>query len=332
MSVKSFKFISPGIFINEIDNSQLPAVPSEIGPVVIGRTERGPAMRPVQVNSFSEFVQVFGNPIPGGQGGDVWRDGNYTAPTYAAYAAKAYLRNSNALTVVRLLGAEKTGLSESSAGRAGWETDASNTDSAATNGGAYGLFIFPSGSTTTAVTGALAAVWYLNEGTIELSGTIRATSTQATGSAVLMKDAAKAAVIAGAGTNEYKVIIKDAEGTEVKQTAFNFSRSSSKYIRKVFNTNPTLVNTDITRTAQQETYWLGPTFEKHLETYVSGDSFGAILGLDSGSSNAADFRFGFQAAQTPWIISQDLQSDSSTFDAQDMTKLFKFHQLDASED
>ena len=147
MSVKSFKFISPGIFINEIDNSQLPAVPSEIGPVVIGRTERGPAMRPVQVNSFSEFVQVFGNPIPGGQGGDVWRDGNYTAPTYAAYAAQAYLRNSNALTVVRLLGAEKTGLSETSAGRAGWETSGSNTDTASTNGGAYGLFIFPSGST-----------------------------------------------------------------------------------------------------------------------------------------------------------------------------------------
>ena len=104
MSVKSFKFISPGIFINEIDNSQLPSVPSEIGPVVIGRTERGPGMRPVKVNSFSEFVEVFGNPIPGGSGDDVWRNGNYTAPTYAAYAAQAYLRNSNALTVVRILG------------------------------------------------------------------------------------------------------------------------------------------------------------------------------------------------------------------------------------
>ena len=96
MSAKSFKFISPGIFINEIDNSELPALPDEIGPVLIGRAERGPAMRPVKVNSFSEFVQIFGNPIPGGQGGDVWRDGNYLAPTYAAYAAQAYLRNSNA--------------------------------------------------------------------------------------------------------------------------------------------------------------------------------------------------------------------------------------------
>jgi len=143
MSVKSFKFISPGIFINEIDNSQLPAVPAEMGPVVIGRTERGPSMRPVKVNSFSEYVRIFGNPIPGGQGGDVWREGNYLAPTYAAYAAQAYLRNSNALTVVRLLGAQKSGLADGAAGEAGWETAASNTAVGATNGGAYGLFVFP---------------------------------------------------------------------------------------------------------------------------------------------------------------------------------------------
>ena len=89
MSVKSFKFISPGIFINEIDNSQLPRIPDEIGPVVIGRTERGPAMRPVKVNSFSDYVRIFGNPIPGGNSSDTWRNGNYIAPTYAAYAAQA---------------------------------------------------------------------------------------------------------------------------------------------------------------------------------------------------------------------------------------------------
>ena len=119
MSVKSFKFISPGIFINEIDNSQLPAIPDEVGPVVIGRTERGPGMRPVKVNSFSQFVEIFGNPIPGGQGCDVWRDGNYTAPTYAAYAAQAYLRNSDALTVVRLLGAQSSQVADNGAGEAG---------------------------------------------------------------------------------------------------------------------------------------------------------------------------------------------------------------------
>ena len=55
MSVKKFKFVSPGIFIDEIDNSQLPRVPATLGPLVIGRAKRGPALRPVQVNSFSEL-------------------------------------------------------------------------------------------------------------------------------------------------------------------------------------------------------------------------------------------------------------------------------------
>ena len=53
MSVKKFKFVSPGIFVDEIDNSQIPSAPGAVGPVIIGRTQRGPAMRPVRVDSFS---------------------------------------------------------------------------------------------------------------------------------------------------------------------------------------------------------------------------------------------------------------------------------------
>ena len=79
--VNKFKFVSPGVFVDEIDNSQLPAQAAPIGPVVIGRTAMGPAMRPVTVSSFSEFIEVFGAPVAGGGGGDLWRDGNYTAPT-----------------------------------------------------------------------------------------------------------------------------------------------------------------------------------------------------------------------------------------------------------
>tara|TARA_R110002012_G_scaffold315744_1_gene529958 strand:- start:410 stop:3280 length:2871 start_codon:yes stop_codon:yes gene_type:complete len=337
MSVKSFKFISPGIFINEIDDSQLPAIPDEVGPVVVGRTERGPGMRPVKVNSFSEYVEIFGNPIPGGKGGDVWRDGNYTAPTYAAYAAQAYLRNSNALTVVRLLGGQSSQVADGGAGEAGYQTSGSNSADKANNGGAYGLFMFPSASWATPVTGVLAAVWYLNEGTIELSGTVRNSTTIATGSAVLMKDL-NAAGVTGAGTKEYKVLIKSANAdpaaqTVLHETSFNFDRSSSKYIRKVFNTNPTLINSDITRTAQAEVYWLGPTYEREVaDNITTGETFGIILGLDSGSTSAANFRFGFRAAQTPWFISQHLQSAFSGFDANNMTKLFKFHTLDSGDD
>jgi len=343
MSVKSFKFISPGIFINEIDNSQLPAVADEMGPVIIGRTERGPAMRPVKVNSFSEYVQTFGNPIPGGQGGDVWRDGNYTAPTYAAFAAQAYLRNSNAVTMVRLLGGQKAGLSTSAAGRAGWETQNAagtalvNTATGSTNGGAYGLFIFNSGSNGlgTLHSGTLAAVWYLKGGSIELSGTVRETAPlgfKTTGSAILIEDLNLSSV-AGASAHEYKVLIKDGGGVLRKETAFNFSRSSAKFIRKVFNTNPTLTNLDITRGPQTASYWLGESYEGTVADKITTDnSFAAILGLDSGSSPASDFRFGFRSAQTPWFISQDLQSAYAGFVADAQTKLFKFHTLDAGED
>jgi len=59
MSVKKYKFVSPGVFLSEIDNSQLPEAPTAQGPVVIGRSQRGPGMKPVQVESFSEFVNVF---------------------------------------------------------------------------------------------------------------------------------------------------------------------------------------------------------------------------------------------------------------------------------
>ena len=60
MSVKNFKFVSPGVFINEIDNSFIPDTPVNIGPVILGRARRGPAWVPTKVESYSEFVEIFG--------------------------------------------------------------------------------------------------------------------------------------------------------------------------------------------------------------------------------------------------------------------------------
>ena len=86
MSVKKFKFVSPGIFIKEVDRSfREPAAPL-VGPVIIGRAPFGPAMRPIRVESFGDFVRTFGNPVSGYKGGDLWRHGNLGGPTYGAYA------------------------------------------------------------------------------------------------------------------------------------------------------------------------------------------------------------------------------------------------------
>ena len=62
MSVDKFKFVSPGVFIDEIDESGIPALPERLGPMVIGRFQKGPGKRPVRVDSFKEFVQLFGDP------------------------------------------------------------------------------------------------------------------------------------------------------------------------------------------------------------------------------------------------------------------------------
>jgi hypothetical protein len=68
----------------------------------------GLAMQPVKVQSYSEFVTMFGDTVPGGAGGDVYRDGNYQSPMYGTYAAKAFLRaNVAPLTYVRLIRSRK---------------------------------------------------------------------------------------------------------------------------------------------------------------------------------------------------------------------------------
>ena len=64
--VKRFRFVSPGIFITEIDQSQLPAIPARMGPIIIGRSQYGPGIRPTVCNSFADFVETFGHPVAGG--------------------------------------------------------------------------------------------------------------------------------------------------------------------------------------------------------------------------------------------------------------------------
>ncbi len=54
---QKFKFVSPGIFLNEIDRSQIPTLPDAVGPVIVGRSEKGPAFAPTKISSFSEFAK-----------------------------------------------------------------------------------------------------------------------------------------------------------------------------------------------------------------------------------------------------------------------------------
>jgi len=353
MSVKKFKFVSPGIFLNEIDNSQLPKSPLDIGPLFIGRTRKGPAMKPTVVESFSDFVETFGNPVDGNEGGDLWRraGGSATAPTYAAYAAQAWLTNNSPATVIRLLGRQHT--DATAAGKAGWWTatvadqDTQSTHGEAiTAGGAFGLLLIDSSSyeigqatdtegaptaqgetveTAEIATGSLAAIWYVDQGTVELSGAVRgateAALQAATGSACLFQNTG--------ADKEFVVQIKDASHALVETVTFNFNRNSSKYIRKVFNTNPTLLNSNITQTTQVTNYWLGETFDRMVADNIksgstAGDMYGMIVALqdDGGTNQLSNFRIDAQAAKTPWCKPQYLGADVD-MEASLMPNLFR---------
>lgn len=327
MAETKINFSSPSVLITETDNSGLPAETSEFGPVIFGRTQRGPGMRPVVVNSFSEFVEMFGAPLPGGEGGDVWREGNKAAPLYAAYMAQAWLRAGvGPATIVRFLG-EQNGDYVANAGEAGWKTAASITSNPATNGGAYGLFLIDSGSSTQNIQGVLGAVWYLNEGSIALSGTIRGESVTTTGSAILIESTGP--------DKEFRAVIMDSAGNLKENTSFNFNRTSAKYVRSVFNCNPQLTNGNITTTQNKETYWLGETYERHIDNYVSGavagEVYGVILGLASGSMDREHMQGSWKNCETGWFVGQDLSTNVADYVVEQQQKLFKLVSLDAPE-
>ena len=306
MSVKNYRFVSPGVFVNEIDNSQLPASPAGIGPVIIGRAEKGPALRPITVNSFEEFVNIFGTPAPGNDGEDIWRQGNSTtATTYGMYAAQAYLRNSSPLTFVRLLGAESQ--NATGAGEAGWQA----------SGDAYGIFLFntntPAAGVTGSLSGALAAVIYTAEDYIvELSGTVlAATASDAAfenGEIVSGSDY----VIAEANSN-FTALIKS--GSTEEKVTFNFTETDARYIRKVLNTNPQRLNSEIT--SDTKNYFLGETFDGHINNILdsSATTYAAVARIYHDTSYLGeDFRHPVQAARTPQVISCRLSPTEAPLD------------------
>ncbi len=340
MSVKNFKFVSPGIFINEIDNSFRPRQREGIGPVIIGRSERGPGLEPIQVSSILDYSEIFGGTVPGGGngGGDVYRNGNYQSPMYGTYAAKAYLANNVApLTYVRLLGAEHP--NASTAGKAGWETTDDPNAALADNGGAFGLFVFLSSSITqvaagdtqptiitTLGTGSLAAVWYLNEGMqVQMSGTA--------GGGVVGTDAIKGmgSVVNSSPTAPYdlKVALTQSGGSEEIIT-FNFDDSGENFIRNKFNTNPQLANDsdEFYASSALKNYWLGETFENELRdnSMVGVPTLGVILPLalkGTAASSPAHKRVPAQEGRAGWFVSQNTEGAASDYNYDAATKLFR---------
>ena len=82
---RRFDFISPGVSIREIDQSEVTLSTEDDGILLIGHAPQGPANVPTRVKNLEDFYTVFGRPISGKgtTSTDVWRDGNQQITTYA---------------------------------------------------------------------------------------------------------------------------------------------------------------------------------------------------------------------------------------------------------
>ncbi len=334
MSIDKFRFVSPGVQVAEIDQSRRTRPSAEPGPLIIGRFERGPTMRPVKVDSLQELSEIFGDPITGRESGDVSRNGNFSAPSYAAFAANAWLANQGGATILRLVGKQHS-QADATLGEAGWNT----TSSADGGGGAWGLWIVPSASSKE-MTGTLGAIFYTKEHVgVVLSGTLGGSSDVAQAASTYFK------FTGGSSANIKALVISGSDTTSSVQTAvenqsFNFNPQSRQFIRKVFNTTPHLTNAATTPTSATSNgeykYWLGETFEDKVGELIesAGNArplFAFTAPLVSSSAYYSDHTFQAQPSKTGWVVSQDTSTDHAAYSFTNMQKLFRFVSLEEAE-
>ena len=317
MASRKFRFVSPGVFLREVDNSQLPGLSEAIGPVIIGRTRKGPAMKPHKVKSLEELERVFGKCVSGvGQSSqmDPWRDGTgLLATSYAGYAAKAYLNagqgTDSPATIVRLLGTQDPDASSADFANAGWKAN-----------NAFGVFLMESGSAPSKIELELAAIFYGTSDTFKL---------EAKGPLVSLPENAASSSLGRPvnfdNTGKLTLTLKDSART--KEVTFAFDE-----IRKEFNTNPTKTNNSIHSIVSgslSDVYWLGETFDETYQKFNSALSGKAgagksavVLQLNTGMEDFKGGKHIMTPAKTGWVFAQ-APLVTGTFDVDSHQNLFR---------
>jgi hypothetical protein len=227
-------FVSAGVFTNEVDVSFLGPGVGAIGAALIGLAPKGPAFVPVTVAKYGDYVNIFGD-----------LDTDYMLP----YAARAYLKNSAAASIVRVLGPQGRSFNgtEVTPGYSAQKVEA-----------------------ITAFTGSTGAVMALLEVT-----------------------ASRGLVVTDLGNDEFFVeITGTVSSTPGLPVTASFLTSSSKYVSKVLNTDPT-------RFAEQG-YFLRDVYDYAYKITAGGNA----MYWSASFGGMTDFTVGYNSGSTPWISSQ----------------------------
>ena len=92
--------ISPGVTLNEIDNTFLTGQPVKAGAAIIGPTVKGPVETPIMVTSYSDYVNRFG---------DSFESGSQAHSFFTSTAAFSYFNNGGEkLLVTRVVSGSYT--------------------------------------------------------------------------------------------------------------------------------------------------------------------------------------------------------------------------------
>lgn len=298
MSSRKFRFVSPGIFLREVDRSQLPAAQTGQGPVIIGSSVRGPSFRPTKIRSLEELENLFGAPAPGTTD-DAWRQGtDLFADSYAMYAAKCYLTagqgTDSPVTMVRLLGIAAAGASGAGS-EPGWAAE-----------NAYGIFIEkadngPGTESATAKNFELVSIFYGTDSSFDVKLTGKTANN-------VSAQTLRGTPMHLPATNKFTVKLEKG-GTNIS-SEFSFDN-----IRDKFNTNPAQTNDEIavpSTAALEDAYFLGETWQAPFDKLAAGisgteEEIAVVLKLQSGAGSMSDFQSSDHAATTAksgWFVGQ----------------------------
>jgi len=97
------KYTTPGVYIKEIDKSDVFLVPGSGGAAMAIKAPTGPTWRPVSLSNTTQLNGIFGYPVLPEMGNEEYSEYLLKAPSYGygLYAASAYLAEGSQLTVVR---------------------------------------------------------------------------------------------------------------------------------------------------------------------------------------------------------------------------------------
>ena len=291
--------VSPGVYTKEVEVTFTPEKINETTLGLVGETLKGPAFEPIDIKSWKEFKNYFGD-----TSAEKFIGTGY--PKYELpYIAKEWLDESNSLKVCRVLG-----LSGYDAGNA-WVVTGTYS------GETYALAVLRSKKSYSAASGDIC-----EPGGEELSEEVTAVKVSAyvgktydancsnTGSGTPQSDLLE---INSNNPGKFTLEITTSDGTQNFPVSLKYG--DVDYIYKVLGYGPFEGVAPL---------YVEEVYDYAIKQVVDNDGTITIVAGDlTADTGIKNYEQHFMNAETPWIVSQAVASDTSV----DVKKLFKVHTI-----